>query len=307
MICAIAFHALGMTPKFRSLQYGTEFMKKLEPRPGQLFVDITPPKDRWESWKDVNPVVLDHHETVKNVTEGLDGMYATNEAHSGAMLAFEQVFLPVHRSVLGGVFEPSAYARIEKFAHLAMVRDTWKKDHADWRDACCLAHALLFEGSKGLVDKCLHFGPPGFNDTLLHDIGLKIVESNDRRIEKVSRSAFIDTPSLSGEVINFSLFNSTEKLISDICNHLIDNGGGDISCGYFYLFEDGKTRVSVSLRSNGRVSVRKVAEKLGGGGHDKAAGFRMDDGDNTCPRDIRKVVYDTLSAVIRESISSSKH
>ncbi len=300
VICAFAFHALEMKPKFHSLQYGTNFMARLEPRPGQLFVDITPPKDRWEDWKSVSPLVLDHHETVKHVTEGLDGVYATNDAHSGARIAFEQVFLPVHRSVLGGAFSPPQYSQCEKLSYLAMIRDTWKKDHADWRPASAVAHALLFEGAKGLVEKGLAHGVSSLDMDYLLNIGHKILESNDRRIEKVSKSAFLQQFTVHGQTFNCSFFNSTEKLISEICNHIIDNGG-DVSIGYFYLTEEGFTRVSVSVRTNGRVSARKVAEEFPpGGGHERAAGFRMDDGDKVSPRDIRNTVFGAIEKVLQK-------
>jgi phosphoesterase RecJ-like protein len=43
----------------------------------------------------------------------------------------------------------------------------------------------------------------------------------------------------------------------------------------FFLKEEREGTVKVSLRSDGNVDVRKFAQRLGGGGHPAASGFRM--------------------------------
>lgn|SRR5512135_992130 len=297
-ICAAAFKALGTTPKFWSLQYNTELMDRLEPRPGQLFVDITPPKERWQEWKPVEPIVLDHHDSAKHVTEGLGGVYATNEKHSGAKLAFEEVFLATNVQDLVLL---TAWGNL---AELAMVRDTWKKDSPLWRDACALAMAMLFEGSVGLVEKAQAQGPNAINPdgqlflNYLLDIGRKIVGSNERRMEKIAGSAYRETYSFDREY-KAAYFNCTEKIISDVANYLI-GGGCNIAVGYFYLFEDGKTRLQVSVRTDGSLSAKKISEALGGGGHDRASGFRLPDGDNTPPYKLYAIVSETIVKILAE-------
>lgn len=292
-ICAAAFHELGTKPQFWSLQYGTDLMTKLEPRPGQLFVDITPPKERWEEWKAVSPIVLDHHETVKHVTEGLDGVYATNEKHSGAQLAFEEVFLATDAN------DPLLLTAWGNLAHLAMIRDTWKKDSPLWRDACAMAMALLFEGSRSLVERSQANGPNALNVEefkKLSELGHKLLGNNDRRIEKIAEGAYREVLSFDREY-KISYFNCTEKILSDVANHLINNGG-NISVGYFYLFEDGHNRTVVSIRTDGSVSAKEIAESLGGGGHERAAGFRLPEGDQASPYKIYSTVTEAILKIV---------
>jgi len=285
MICAAGFHCLGLKPKFWSIQYGTDEMAKLEPRPGQLFVDITPPKERWEEWKSVSPVVLDHHETVEHVVKGLNGVYATNEAHSGAMLAYEHVLAPV-----AGDMDLSSW---KEMANLSMIRDTWKKNSPQWREACALANALMFEGSRSLVEAVQANGPQNLDLKALLSLGEKIVQSNERRMEKVAGTSHHEVFLARGEEYKVSFFNCTEKLVSDIANFLLEKGS-DISIGYFWLEEDGQNKVSVSIRTSGKISASKMAILVGGGGHERAAGFRIPDGDKVSPSNIYRTIANLI-------------
>lgn len=64
--------------------------------------------------------------------------------------------------------------------------------------------------------------------------------------------------------VNSSLFRS------EVGNRLAQQGA---AVGIVW-YEDGKTRF-ISLRSSGRVDVSRLAEKFGGGGHQRSAGFNM--------------------------------
>jgi len=308
MICAAAFHSFGIKPKFQNIQYDTDRMDKLEPRPGQLFVDITPPKKRWEEWKAVNPIVLDHHETAKHITEGLGGVYATNHAHSGAMLAFEEVMLASlvgNEAPEGSDLPPSKLHKSlvinnwGTFAHLAMIRDTWKKDSPHWREACALAYALLFDGSLSFIEKTLEHGANSLVLPELIDLGMKIVEANERRVEKVCKTVHHETFLSRGTEYKAAFFNCTEKLISDIANELI-NQGADIAVGYFWIEEDGQDKVSISVRTNGKISASKIATLRGGGGHERASGFRIERGNKVSPSDIYRNISTAILDVMKE-------
>jgi len=295
-ICAAAFKEINLTPEFHSLQYGTEKMSKLEPKPGQLFVDITPSKERWEEWKVVNPIVLDHHETVQYVTEGLGGVYATNEAHSGAQLALEEVMLPIIDFM--PVMTQSDEDALENWKELAdrsMIRDTWKKDHPNWDAACQIAMSMLFMGSKGLIAKAQEYGLHALERVdieHLYEIGAQVVANDKRRIETLSKGAEFKGREEGFELPKISFFNCTEKIISDTANSLITNNECNVSVGYFYLFEDGALRLQVSIRTDGSISARKIAESLGGGGHERAAGFRMSGG--TSPKELYDIIFGAI-------------
>jgi DHHA1 domain len=302
-ICAAAFKDAwitrpgirGMLPKFWSIHYQTERFNKLEPRPGQLFVDITPPKEKWEEWKAVNPIVLDHHETVKHVTEGLGGVYATNESHSGAKLAYEEVMIPI---IAAGSSEDysaddfNCMAFWKELAEMSMIRDTWKKDSPDWDKACAIAMSMLFMGSRGLIERAQNFGMGCLRNQdeidNLYTIGRQVVANDQRRVETLSKGAEkIST----NTKFKMSFFNCGEKVISDTANNLIATGD-NISVGYFYLYEDGDLRLQVSIRTDGSISAKKIAESLGGGGHERAAGFRASG--NISPRELYLIISNKI-------------
>ena len=95
MICARTYAAIGLDPDIKFIQYDDEEHEKMEAGPGQMFVDITPPRSRWEEWKGHAPIVLDHHESSKVATDGLKGVFGRNdELMCGAALAYEHVMKP---------------------------------------------------------------------------------------------------------------------------------------------------------------------------------------------------------------------
>lgn len=278
VVCAAAFRLLGTEPKFRPLQYGTGFMERLEPRPGQLFVDITPPLARWREWEAVSPLVLDHHETAREATEGLGGRYATNEHHSGAMLAFESVLVPAIQRAWPYEYgapeleEAVAVAnRWHAFAELAMVRDTWKRSSPLWDGACAQAEALVLMGAQSLVES-VRAGE--FDEAALMSLGRTLLDKARRKAEFAAERAEWSSALVGGRDVRIATFNCTEKITSDVANLLIEQGA-NVAAGYFYTVEDGAPRLCVSVRSDGSVSARSVAEANGGGGHDRAAGFNV--------------------------------
>lgn len=292
IICAKAFKLIGHEADFQSLQHDSDEMKALLPEEGQLFIDITPPKDRWECWRSVNPIVLDHHETVQHVTEGLGGVYATNEKHSGAMLAYEQVYLPcfsqcLHRGIDGYSEEAD---EMEEFAKLCMIRDTWKNRNPLWKDAHALALALKFHGSRNLLKKVTE---KTFSLKELLELGQMLLEQHERKVELTAEKSFFAEHEVNGQSYKFALFNTTEAISSDVGNALLAQGV-DVAVGYFYTLGDGAIQTVVSLRTNERVSACRVCEINGGGGHARAAGFRLKEGFHLSPSDILGEILTSL-------------
>jgi len=287
MICRVA---LGPDVEFHSIQYGTEFMKKIEPREGQLFVDITPPISRWEEWKNFSPIVLDHHETSRHVTEGLGGVYGLNETHSGAMLAFD--------CVLSVVFNNPTTSRPldillewKEFAELAMIRDTWKKDNPKWRDACAQAMALQFHGSKKLINLV---GTDDFAFGDLKFLGASLLEQAERKTKLVAKTAYMKSIQTKKGELKVSFFNCTEKIISDVANLLLEEGS-DISIGYFHIFEDGLLKIQVSIRTHEKVAANVIAKYYGGGGHERAAGFSLKLNEAPTPDQLSEKIIDAVN------------
>jgi hypothetical protein len=271
MICASAYKAVGLEPKIHFLQYGTNFMAQLEARPNQMFVDITPPLDRWEEWRVVEPIVLDHHATAKHATEGLGGVYG-DASYSGATLAFEHVLEPLsvqdncdHR------YWNDSHGAWAEFARLATIRDTWQEKSPEWEASMAQSHALMFYNPKELVERARD-GGFGFDE--IRRIGNMLLSSIIAKSHKLAAGAYYYTQMCGGVPYLLGAFNCTESVISETA-HVLLNHGCDIAIGYFFLTEDDAPRVVVSLRSKGEISVKAIAEHQKGGGHERAAGFRM--------------------------------
>jgi hypothetical protein len=142
MICLAAYGAVGKTPDVRMVMYDTVDHSAASVEGRQLWVDITPPIARWQDWVGTGPIVLDHHETAKPVVEGLGGVYGGLD-DSGASLAFKNVMRVLCR-------DRDDIEKWAKFAHLAMVRDTWKDAHEDWEEGLAVGDALNFYTQKAL-------------------------------------------------------------------------------------------------------------------------------------------------------------
>lgn len=269
---------------FVAIQYGSPDMSSVQPGPGQLWVDITPPKERWREWEGTGVMVLDHHETAREVTEGLGGVYGENDQWSGAKLAYHHVYAENcgPSPVLGAV------------AELAMIRDTWKKDHPDWREAGALAEASTLFGAKELISRSLS-GKLDVDEILA--VGRTLMKSIDGKVKKYSRGA---SHSVLSDVlesdVRVSVFNCTEKLISEVGNDLVE-GGTDVAIGWFFSSDADGQFYSVSLRTGGRISARKVVELYGGGGHDRAAGFRVKNAGGVSPDMIVSQVMNGIQRV----------
>lgn len=62
------------------------------------------------------------------------------------------------------------------------------------------------------------------------------------------------------------------KHLEGIVNQLQNTRGVEVA---IFMYEVGTQRYKVSMRSNGKVNVARIAVKFGGGGHDRAAGVEM--------------------------------
>lgn len=264
MICMEAFLRLGKIPNFHSVQYGTEKFEKMVAEKGQLFVDITPPKDRWTEWVGLSPIVLDHHISSSHITIGLNGVYGTNDENSGAVLAYE--------NILSRFLAESEKKTWKEFANLCMIRDTWKKESELWNDSCAMASSLKTIGGNDILSDMIYGVEPDFEKLL--EFG-KIIEKKDKRTASAAAdSAFRYSFLLKDKKINVSIVNHSGGLISDIADVMMSNGA-DISIGWFYIF-DKNDKTVVSIRTNELLNASEIASAFGGGGHKNAAGFQID-------------------------------
>lgn len=84
---------------------------------------------------------------------------------------------------------------------------------------------------------------------------------------------------------------TTEADTEGVSDMLKTVGGYDIS---FFIKEQPAGDVKVSARSNSGFNVQQLAQRLGGGGHPAAAGFRLDAGVAEAPAVIRRAMREAL-------------
>lgn len=291
--CAAAMWILGKKNRqdydIELIQYGSRNHSAIVPSPGCLFVDITPVIDtNWEAWKEHGPIVLDHHPTAKSVVEGLGGVYGARD-ESGTSLAFKHVLRPaleirmISDPMWADTFSVDRWMeKWEMFSALCAVRDTWQDKHPSWQAAQAMARGVLFHNPWKVIAPAAEGGSlNGRKDPWgLYQLGLDVLRKDLKRAYGMSRGAYRFT---AGD-LKCGIFNCTEALVSEACHSLLEEGDDlvDLACCYFMTVEDGAIRHVVSLRSKpGTIACNAIAKFLGGGGHELAAGFRIDSPDTS--------------------------
>lgn len=264
LICAKVAKILGIDPKINFIQYQTPEHKNLEAKPHQLFIDITPPLNRWEDWLKFDPIIIDHHKTAETAVRMLNGVFG-DETKSGALLAFEHLMYPLKDQIDDHILNQWEY-----FAKLVAIRDLWNNNSPDWYDAATISHGLLSIGSKELLESVNNLD---FNQ--IYKLGKLVYDKIKRKTDIIYKSAYTNTIVVNEKELKFISFNLTEPTFSDISEFLRTDYGFDITMSYFYMHSN--PCVVISFRSNDKFNVRQLAEKFGGGGHDKAAGCRLQD------------------------------
>jgi hypothetical protein len=299
MICIRAFAAIGMDVDLEFIQYNDPSHNMLEPGPGQLFVDITPPASRWKEWEGMGPIILDHHDgKAQEAVEGLGGVYG-NSNQSGASLAFDYVMEPLLKgSPLTTDFLIGLW---KEFARMAMIRDTWQEDHEDFERAQGMMRCLGFHGSKPLIQECRD----GWIDLEgMFVLGKKLHENAVRKAELLARGAYFWTVRIGYDTYKLGILNCTENVVSEACHSLLNDHKCDLAASYFYTERDGDGRIHMSLRSQqfkkgGSVDVSKIAGSFpGGGGRQPTAGFKLEKARTMSVQEVSDLVSDAFRAVM---------
>lgn len=306
MICKETYriYGKGNMPEIYFIQYGQKMHDELIPEPNQLFVDITPPIARWEEWKNFDPIVLDHHETAKEVTIGLGGFYG-EKTESGATLAFKHVFMPIynhkHNETLGrGIGIPSkdsSHIRtslnfkrgdVDRLSDLISTYDTWNKENPKkFEEAALLANAINFVPNKILLEQSVHN-----SINFLNILSVVLEKKKESTIFKYTESATFEEI----EGLKVAFFNCTEKSISESANSLLDDRGADLAVGYSVGNQNGSQLFLISFRTNKRQEglAQKLACINGGGGHPNAAGCRFLDSKNISHNSMVELIRNSL-------------
>lgn len=277
LICKAALEFIdNVDVEYVPITYGID-LESLDIRPGTLFVDMCPAKINADKWVEVNPIVLDHHESAKPiVAKFVNGIFGDSN-YSGAMLAFEHVLSTVRNELH---ITKEIFDTWQNFATLCMIYDTWKSTHKDWLPACRLTTGLITLGIEKLfkllsnektnsvyeirkvLDEAIQIGTPIFDD-------------------KLKQSEYYANNCLKFQVghLNCAFINVLGAPVSLTGNALIERH--DVDVAIFGCVapskrpaKDGLTIMEwgLSFRSSNRFNVSRLGGLLGGGGHAKAGG-----------------------------------
>jgi len=271
------------------VQYNTVVHKNLAPRPGTLFVDMTPYVERdkkvmtaagraqAQAWVEAGAVVLDHHDGAKDLVDmfGELGVYADNATEaqrsvSGAVLAHEHVWLagdPGYRDL-----------ELERFVKLCGIRDTWCTGHELWRTACAQAAHLMFWPRKDLLEEGLSLALQRLSDP--DSLGKVLLQKQEEALHKVLKTAYrVDVGG-----VRAIMFQGDSQQASDLMEFCGDTA--DAVLAWYYYCDTNTLYIKVSVRSRGAFSAQAFAQYNNGNGHPKAAGFVRD-----CWGDVNPYTY----------------
>lgn len=253
------------------IQYGTDAHKTLVAEPGMLFCDFSPPEDRVREFVNAGAIVLDHHATAKPLVEafGERGRFGDEKDHPGvcgAVLAYREVWGPRFEKVGPGTFE-----RVQRFATLAGVRDTWQKDSPDWVEACQQAQVLAFAPNSFWMGKGLAAVLQEWPETWA-PIGKILYDRQQKDVERAAKKAYRFTTQRGTRVALLA----SKGLASDVKEYLKDEV--ELVVGLGFAYEPGidpYPKLILSTRSNGKFDCGAFCKRNGGGGHTRAAGCTL--------------------------------
>lgn len=271
---AMILRACYLTADVKFVQYDTKAHKELEAQPNTIFADFSPHPDRVDDFKRAETIVLDHHKTQKGVVAsfgelGVFGDEATEPGVSGAVLAFREVYLPLLAHEMKSLDEglrhqgDAAIRLIQDFATLAGVRDTWQTKNPRWRESCEQAAALFFWPPEAL----LSVEPDRWGEKL--SLGPLLLEKQLKRSKRNADNSYRFT---SAKGTRVAVFEGTTSA-SDAAEYLHD--AVDLAIGFDIFMQDGQPVMLWSIRSHTNFDCGAFCKAHGGGGHLRAAGFKL--------------------------------
>lgn len=255
------------------MQYETDAQRNLKPKEGMLFCDFSPHKSRVAEFKDAGAIVLDHHDSQREVVAefGELGVYAdlkTQPGVSGAVLALQEVWLPLNKDgyddgVMCTAPTDSERQTVQDIARLAGVRDTWQTKDSDWQRAREQNEALVFWP----VEELLGLNPNDWAAKL--SVGSSLFDSKLRRAASRIEGGYTFTTDKGRRVLAFEGLSQA----SDAAELAGDKH--DLVVAFGYIVENSKPAVIYSTRSHTDFDCAALALAHGGGGHRPSAGFRI--------------------------------
>lgn len=196
-------------------------------------------------------LVLDHHKTAEEALEGLDYcIFDMNE--SGASLAWK-FFHPTQ--------EPP------QLVHYVRDRDLWLFQVIDSREVNAWLRSFPFqlEVWDGLYGRLQNI----YKEDVIAQ-GQAILRAQQRIVDKACEKP--------NKVVLYSTFafavnSTTDGLFSEVAGKLAEETG--LGAAWFVL-QSGEVQWSLRVRGDSDIDCSEIAKRYGGGGHKKAAGFKID-------------------------------
>lgn len=234
-------------PELRPMSYGEPPPEDVEGR-DVVMVDISWSRPEMEEMaeKAIRLRAFDHHATGEAELAGLS-YCEFDMKRSAAAMAWDAFFPGQHRPWV---------------VDYVQDRDLWR-----WRlpsskavNAYIQTRPFTLAAWDALAEKSL---------VEVRDLGVAILDYLD---EYIRETRYLEEHQITFDGRTVPCVNAPKKGISELLEAMALDAPSRVALGWF------KTRAGdyeYSLRSRGEVDVSKVAERYGGGGHPRAAGFRL--------------------------------
>lgn len=238
-------------PKFHGMMHDEELPDVTDKRVLMLDIAFKRPVMERLAEQAASFRVLDHHKTAQEELDGLEFAEFDME-RSGVMLAWAHFF---------------PEKRIPDFLQYIGLRDLWRHEGTD-ADAFTTAFDTEKKNNSFLAWHFLQTHPKQVAKLVAR--GHEMLAKKHREVAERAKAAVKRT--WHGHTT--WVLEEDYPWTSDVGNYLTKDKPNDIA---FMWAKQKDGSFKVSLRSTG-VDVGELAQQMGGGGHERAAGFRMEDG-----------------------------
>ena len=199
--------------------------------------------------------------------------------------AKETACIDHHLGYKGIAAEANSYIVEDASSTAELVYDVIGAGAVDFDSAICIYTGIVCDTgvfqysntSKKTMDIAGHLMTFGFDHTKV--INEACYEKTYRQTLLLGRSLLESILMMDGRVIvsvitqrTLKFYNATSKDLEGIVSQMKHTKGVDVAV---FMYETVTGEYKVSLRSNENVDVEVIARKLGGGGHERAAGLTM--------------------------------
>ena len=199
--------------------------------------------------------------------------------------AGDVVCIDHHLGYKGIAPEANSYVVPEASSTAEMVYDVLGKDSMDDDTAVCIYTGIVCDTgvfqfsntSQKTMETAGYLMTFGFDHTKV--VNEAFYEKTYRQNLLLGRSLLESILLMDKKVIvsvipqrTLRFYNATSKDLEGIVNQLMHTKGVDVAV---FMHETTTEEYKVSLRSNENINVAEIAAKLGGGGHERAAGLNM--------------------------------